>query len=79
MAAAKAKEAADDKQVTVVGGPNIGRQLLALGLVDELQVAIMLVLIGDGTRLFDHLENTPIKLEKTRIIESGLELIYGLR
>lgn len=67
----QAKQAAGGKDVVVVGGPNVGVQLLKSGLVDELQIGIMPVLLGEGQRLFEHLEAMPIKLTKTRLLETG--------
>ena len=70
-AIAQARQAAGDKDVTVVGGPNIGQQLLRAGLIDELQIGIMPTLLGEGQRLFEALEGLQIKLRKTRIVETG--------
>lgn len=67
----QAKQAAGDKDVTVVGGPSVGQQLLKAGLVDELQIGIMPVLLGEGQRLFEHLEGMQIVLKKTRVVETG--------
>jgi dihydrofolate reductase len=36
-----------------VHSPNIGRQLLALGLIDEIDIHIAPVLLGDGVRLYN--------------------------
>ena len=47
-----ARAAAGEKWVTVGGGADVARQLLALGLVDELQLHLVPVLVGDGLRLF---------------------------
>jgi dihydrofolate reductase len=66
-----AKKAAGDKDVTVVGGANVGQQLLSLGLIDELQIDVMPILLGEGTRLFENLENE-IELEKIKVIETGI-------
>ncbi|WP_172200474.1 dihydrofolate reductase family protein [Saccharibacillus qingshengii] len=66
-----AKQAAKGRDVSVVGGVSIGRQLLRAGLVDELQVGIMPMLLGRGQRLFEELEELPITLTKTRLIETG--------
>jgi dihydrofolate reductase len=49
----KAKAAAGDKYVTVIGGANTTQQLIKAGLVDEIQVGIMPLLIGEGLRLFE--------------------------
>ena len=67
----QAKQAAGEKDVVVVGGRSVGQQLLKAGLVDELQVGIMPILLGEGQRLFEHLEGMPIMLKKTRLVETG--------
>jgi dihydrofolate reductase len=67
----QAKQAAGAKDVVVVGGPNVGQQLLKAGLVDELQIAIMPVLLGEGQQLFERLERMQIMLTKTRLVETG--------
>jgi dihydrofolate reductase len=41
---------------------DIGRQLLELGLLDEIDLHIAPVLLGDGIRLFDNPGGTPIRL-----------------
>lgn len=45
-----------------VHSPTIGRQLLALGLIDEIDLHIAPVLLGDGIRLFDNPGGEPITL-----------------
>ncbi len=67
----QARAAAGDRDVTVVGGPDIGRQLLRAGLVDELDIDIMPILLGEGLRLFDGIGSEPIALERVRVFESG--------
>ncbi len=69
-AVAKAKAAAGDKYVTVVGGAHTGGQLIKAGLLDELLVGIMPVLLGDGLRLFEHIGADQIKLERMSVIET---------
>jgi dihydrofolate reductase len=50
-----AQAAAGDKNVTVMGGADLGRQFLTAGLVDELSIHLVPVVFGRGTRLFqDH-------------------------
>lgn len=41
---------------------DIGRQLLELGLIDEIDLHILPVLLGDGIRLFDNPGGTPFHL-----------------
>ncbi|UQN09139.1 dihydrofolate reductase family protein [Deinococcus sp. QL22] len=67
----QAKQAAGARDVVVVGGPNVGWQLLKASLVDELQIGIMPVLLGAGQQLFGHLEDRQILLKKTRLVEVG--------
>lgn len=69
-AIAQAKAAAGDKDVMIIGGANIAQQCLRAGLVDELRIGIVPVLLGEGLRFFEHLNNMQIELEKTRILES---------
>jgi dihydrofolate reductase len=52
-AVATAREAAGGKDVAVAGGGTLLRQVLAAGLLDELELHIAPVLLGDGMRLFD--------------------------
>ncbi|MGY2895705.1 dihydrofolate reductase family protein [Deinococcus sp. UYEF24] len=67
----QARQAAGERDVVVVGGPNVGWQLLKAGLVDELQIGIMPVLLGAGKHLFAHLEGMQILLKKRRLVEAG--------
>jgi dihydrofolate reductase len=58
----QAKAAAGDKDVTVIGGASTIQQCLKSGLVDYLEIDVMPVILGGGTRLFEHLQ--PITLER---------------
>jgi dihydrofolate reductase len=67
----QARSAAGDKDVAVGGGANVAQQYLKAGLLDELQIHVVPVLLGDGVRLFDdHLTGAPGELESTRVVES---------
>jgi dihydrofolate reductase len=68
-AVAQAAEAAGERAVSVVGGVDLNRQLLAAGLVDELRVDVMPVLLGAGLRLFDG--TPPVALEKLGVDDVG--------
>jgi len=50
----QARKAAGDKNVAVAGGGTLLRQVIALGLLDELELHIVPVILGDGLRLLDH-------------------------
>jgi dihydrofolate reductase len=66
----KAKAAAGDKQVMVVGGAHTAQQCLRAGLVDEIHMGIMPVLFGEGLRFFEPGGNEQLELERTRVFES---------
>jgi dihydrofolate reductase len=67
-ALAQAKAAAGEKAICVAGGAATAQQFLQAGLIDEVQLHLVPVLLGEGLRLFDHLE--PMELERTRVLES---------
>jgi dihydrofolate reductase len=69
-ALARARAAAADKNVIVMGGADLLRQYLSAGLVDELTLTIAPVLLGAGKRLFDGIERTDLSFERTGIVES---------
>jgi dihydrofolate reductase len=66
----QARAVAGGKDVVIGGGASVIQQYLAAGLVDELQLHLAPVLLGAGTRLFDHLGAGPKEFERTRVIES---------
>jgi dihydrofolate reductase len=65
----QAKKAAGDKDV-VICTASILQQALNAGLVDEIHVDVAPLLLGDGVRLFDHLEKRPIELETIHAINA---------
>ena len=69
-AIAKAKKAAGDKNVTVVGGASTFQQCVNGRLCDEMQIGIMPVILGDGLRLFENIDTECLELQKLRILES---------
>jgi dihydrofolate reductase len=66
----EAKAAAGDKDVSIAGGANAIQQYLKAGLLDEMQIHVVPVLLGDGRRLFEDLGTEPIELEGIRVIDS---------
>jgi dihydrofolate reductase len=66
----QAKEAADGKDVSLGGGADVAQQYLAAGLLDELQLSIVPILLGGGTRLLQSIAGTDVGLERTRVIEA---------
>ena len=57
-----ALEAAGGKNVEVFS-PTIGRQLLERGLIDEIDLHIAPILLGEGIRLYDNPGGAPVRLE----------------
>ena len=66
----RAQAAAGDKDVLVMGGPNVAQQAVRAGLVDEISIHLVPVLLGAGSRLFDHLAPEAVELERTELIAS---------
>jgi len=52
-AVARAKEAAGEKDVSIMGGADVMRQALQAGLVDELSIVVAPLTLGGGKRLFE--------------------------
>jgi len=50
-----ARETAGKRDIRISGGANVIQQYLSLGVVDELEIALVPVLFGDGRRLFENL------------------------
>jgi dihydrofolate reductase len=66
----QARAAAGGKDVALGGGANVAQQYLKAGLIDEMQLHIVPVLLGDGSRLFDNLGGAEVPLEVTGVVEA---------
>lgn len=51
----QAKQAAGELDVLLGGGANVVQQYLAAGLVDEFELHVVPILLGDGERLLDNI------------------------
>jgi dihydrofolate reductase len=78
-AVAQATAAAGDKDVQVVGGPGLVRQLFLAGLVDELRVDVMPVLLGSGLRFLEDPRLARVRLEKIGVQEVGARTSLSFR
>ncbi len=70
-ALSKAKEAAVNRNVKIMGGANTVNQYLAAGLIDELWLHIVPVTVGAGARLFEGVPNLnlePIEVGGTNVV-----------
>jgi dihydrofolate reductase len=66
----QAREAAGGKDVLLSGGAEVVNEYLAAGLLDELELSVAPVLLGDGARLFDDLGDAKVQLEQVRVVEA---------
>jgi dihydrofolate reductase len=65
----RAREAAGEKDVNIMGGADVIRQALEAGLVDELTIIVAPVLLGGGKRLFEGF-TTSLELEHLGVRQS---------
>jgi len=66
----QAKKAAGAKDVMLWGGGHVVQQYLAAGLLDELELHVVPVLLGGGSRLLDNLGDADVRLEQVRAVEA---------
>jgi dihydrofolate reductase len=75
----RARSAAGEKEVSLMGGPAIANQFLRVGLVDELSVHVAPVLFGSGTSLTEALPDH-VRLEQVaqRTTDRATHLRYRI-
>jgi len=80
VAIARARDAAGEKDVNVMGGADIIRQALRGGYLEEISISIAPVVLGAGKRLFDGFERS-LDLEPLRVLQSPLatHITYRVR
>jgi dihydrofolate reductase len=79
-ALAQAREAADGKAVTIMGGPAVGNQFLRAGLVDELSIHLVPVLFGAGTGLTETLPaHVELELADQESTSAAMHLRYRIK
>jgi dihydrofolate reductase len=64
----QAKQAADGRDVLLGGGASVVQQYLAAGLVDEFELHLVPVLLGDGERLPENVGD--LQVEQLRAVEA---------
>jgi dihydrofolate reductase len=74
----RAREAAGDKDVHVMGGADVLRQALEAGLVDELTIIIAPVVLGGGKRLFEGFSES-LELEQLGVRQSQFATFINYR
>ena len=70
-----AREAAGDKNV-LVHGAAVTQLAVAAGLLDEIELHVVPVLLGQGRRLFEGLAPEQIELERTRTLEGERGVVH---
>lgn len=65
------KAAADGKDVSIMGGADIVQQAIRSGVADQIQIHLVPVLFGAGTRLFEHIGGEHIQLEPMKVVQGG--------
>lgn len=61
-----------------MGGASVIQQALDAELVDSLHLHVAPIVLGAGTRLFDHVKE-PIRLERTEVVLSEFATHLGFR
>jgi dihydrofolate reductase len=74
----RAREAAGDKDVSLMGGADVIRQALAAGLVDELTIIVAPVVLGGGKRLFEGFSKS-LDLEQIGVRQSRFATFLSYR
>ncbi|MEO7235047.1 MAG: dihydrofolate reductase family protein [Lapillicoccus sp.] len=80
-ALARAREAADDRDVRISGGGETILQYVNAGLVDELTISLSPVVFGSGVRLFEGVDAARIALDQVRVVPTArtTHLTYAVR
>ncbi len=66
----RARLAASGQDVALAGGADVAQQYLAAGLIDEMDIHLVPVLLGQGARLFDNLKDSKVGLEQVHAVEA---------
>jgi dihydrofolate reductase len=66
----QAKAAAGARNVAIGGGPTTAQGFVQAGALDEIQIHLIPVLLGEGIRLFDRADGQ-LALEPTRVVEAS--------
>lgn len=69
-AIAESRAAAGDKYVNVLGA-SVAAQCLEAGVLDDVVVSVLPVLLGDGTRLFEHPGGKTVRLEQISVTHTA--------
>jgi len=76
----QARQAAGPKNISVMGGPDVGQQFIRAGLADHIGAHVAPVLFGGGKRMFDHIGDQHIQLEVASVTSttSATHILYRI-
>jgi dihydrofolate reductase len=72
----RARKAAGAKDISLAGGAEIAQQYLKAGLIDEMELHVVPLLLGSGSRLFENMDGRQGAFELTRVVHSPLVTHY---
>ena len=64
------QKVAAGKDVLVGGSASAAKQYLAAGLLDEINIHLVPVFLGEGLRVFDDAALSGVKVERVRVVEA---------
>jgi dihydrofolate reductase len=76
-AVAQARAAAGDRDVVVMGGAEVVRQVVGAGLADELSIHLSPVVLGGGTPLFAPGTQLQLVQREVKVSSTATHLTYG--
>jgi dihydrofolate reductase len=65
----QAKAAAGNKDIRVIGGASAIQQFIKAGWLDEIEIHLIPILLGEGIRLFENIGTEPINFEQISLTE----------
>ena len=75
----QARETAGDKNIALMGGPDVASQYVRAGLVDRIGIHLVPVLFGRGDRLVDHLgDHVQLEVESVLDTPTATHLLYRI-
>ena len=75
----RARRAAGGKDIKLAGGAEVIQQYLNAGLVDEINLHVVPLLLGDGACLFDRTGGRQVQYECVRVVSSPAATHYKYR
>ena len=66
----RARDVAAGRDIVLAGGADVAQQYLKAGLIDEMQIHVVPVFLGDGARLFENTAGRQTAYDCIRAISS---------